>query len=131
MTTPGPESVVLDASALLALIRGETGLEAVAATLEFARMSVINWAEVMDVALRESIDPDIVRSLLAVGLTVVPLSVTQAELAAGVRYNVRPPGLSLADCCCLALAHDLQLPVLTGDAEWGSLQMDLDIRLIR
>ena len=94
-------------------------------------MSVINWAEVMDVALRESIDPDIVRSLLATGLDVVPLTLAQAELAAGIRYNVRPLGLSLADCCCLALAYDEQNPVLTTDAEWASLSLDLDIQLIR
>lgn len=123
--------VVLDASALLAFIRGETGAEEIADVLSSSRMSVANWAEVMDVALRESIDPDVVRALLSTGLEVVPLTIAQAELAAGIRYNVRPLGLSLADCCCLALAYDHERPVLTGDAEWASLQLDLDIRLIR
>lgn len=122
---------MLDASALLALVRGEAGTDIVAKTLQFARMSVINWAEVMDVALRESIEPDVVRSLLATGLRIVPLSQTQAELAAGIRYNVRPLGLSLADCCCLALAYDEACPVLTADSDWISSSLDLDIRLIR
>ena len=89
-------------------------------------MSVINWAEVMDVALRESIDPDIVRALLSTGMEVVPLTTAQAELAAGIRY-----GLSLADCCCLALAYDEARPVLTADSDWISWSLDLDIRLIR
>jgi ribonuclease VapC len=131
MSSPEPGAVVLDASALLALVRRESGAEEVARALGSARMSVINWAEVMDVALRESIDPDIVRALFSAGLEVVPLTTTQAELAAGIRYNVRPLGLSLADCCCLALAYDEARPVLTADSDWMSSSLDLDIRLIR
>lgn len=131
MSHEEPDGVILDASALLALLRGETGDETVARTLTTARISVINWAEVMDVALRESIDPDSVRSLLATGMKVVPLTVSQAELAAGIRFNVRPTGVSLADCCCLALGLEHSLPVYTADSAWPDLELDVEIRLIR
>jgi PIN domain nuclease of toxin-antitoxin system len=39
--------------------------------------------------------------------------------------------LSLADRACLALAERERLPVLTADRHWGSLDLGIDVRLIR
>jgi PIN domain nuclease of toxin-antitoxin system len=131
MSMPGPGAVVLDASSVLAFVRRERGYEHVRDVIERSRISVVNWAEVMDVALRESLNLPAIRALRATGLAIEPLTVLHAELAAGIRFNVRSTGVSLADCCSLALAHDLQLPVLTADHDWLDLALDIEVRLLR
>jgi PIN domain nuclease of toxin-antitoxin system len=40
-------------------------------------------------------------------------------------------GLSLADRACLALAMREGLPVLTGDRAWATLDLGVDVVLIR
>ena len=39
--------------------------------------------------------------------------------------------MSLADRACIALAMDLNLPVLTSDRAWSELDLDVPVHLIR
>ena len=39
--------------------------------------------------------------------------------------------ISSADHCCIALGRHLHLPVLTGDRIWATLDLGVEVRLIR
>src|SRR5581483_6958269 len=101
---------VLDASALLCLLRAEPGSDAVSEAASYgAWISAVNWAEVLSKLAVEGIPPDVVaRQLTELGwlgqaLQVVPLDDALARDVARLRPLTRSLGLSLADRACLAL----------------------------
>lgn len=125
-------SVVLDASALLAFLHDEPGGEKVSAVLEGARVSTVNWTEVLQKALQRDVDVAGMRQeFTQVGVSFEPFTAQQAETAASLWPRTRNHGLSLADRACLALAMDKQLPVLTADRAWTGLAMGIEIRVVR
>lgn len=125
-------NIVLDASAVVALLRGETGSEAVAVHLGDAAASTVNIAEAYGRLLREALPPEGVRKDIdELGLDVHSFDSVQAYLAGRMEPETRPLGLSLGDRACLALALDLGLPVLTGDRQWLKASVGVDIRLFR
>jgi ribonuclease VapC len=124
--------VVLDASALLALINAEPGGDVVAAALPVASISVINLTEVVTKMIDIGIPR---RDAWAEAADLVPVIVDfDAELGrrtADLRASTRSHGLSLGDRACLALAEHLQVPALTADQAWRNLAIGIEIRLIR
>lgn len=111
--------IVLDASALLALINREHGWEVVAAAAagEDATISSLNYAEVLQKAARRGVGAEVVDSALdALGMTVTPFSRLDARLTAS--FYRHGSGLSLADRVCLALARSLSSPAYTADRAW-------------
>lgn len=125
-------SVVLDASALLAWLHDEPGAERVAAVLDGALVSAVNWSEVVQKLLQrgadiEGMDADAVE----LGVTIEPFTAAHANAGARLWARTRKAGLSLADRACLALAQDRALPVLTADQTWAALGLDTEIVLIR
>ena len=127
-------AVVLDASAVLALLNNEAGAQTVAGRLEGASISSVNWSEVVQKAIALGVDrapAGMHDDLAAVGLAVRDFSATQAEIAAGLWMSTRDLGLSLADRACLALAIDMRAPVLTGDRAWQELAIGVEVILIR
>lgn len=124
---------VLDASAVLALLGDEPGSDAVMAALPSARLSAVNLAEVLTKLLDRGLDARLAAALLDTsGVTIVPFSARQAELATAVRTADIRRRLSLGDRCCLALTLDSDEPeVLTADREWATLDLPLTVRLLR
>ena len=124
--------MVLDASALLALINSEPGWEVVAATLSKAAISAINLAEVITKMIDIGIPED---DAWAEAADLVPLVIDfgpeLARATAGLRVMTRPLGLSLGDRACLALAQQLDLPALTADTAWRRLSIGVEIRFVR
>jgi PIN domain nuclease of toxin-antitoxin system len=124
--------IVLDASAVLALLLKEPGHEIVAARLNGAMISSINFSEILARLGRDRIAPSIAAPRITeLGITVVAFDEPQAIIAAEIREFARAAGLGLADCCCLALALSEQLPVLTADRIWKTLGLGLQIDLLR
>jgi PIN domain nuclease of toxin-antitoxin system len=124
--------VVLDASALLALMRNETGHEAVAAALPMSRISAVNLAEVLAKAFDYGIPvEESSRAVEALPVAVTPFTPEDAHLASSLRPATRPRGLSLGDRCCLALGLKTGLPVLTAEREWAGLDVGVTVRVIR
>lgn len=125
-------AVVLDASALLAFLFDEPGAQPVEAEIPAAAVSTVNWSEVCGRLTERGAPIAAARDLLTDGgLELEPLSVSDAEAAASLRTTASAAGLSLGDRCCLALATRMELPVLTADAAWASLELPVDVRLIR
>jgi ribonuclease VapC len=112
-------TVVLDASAILAFLQGETGADAVEEHLaNDARCGAANWAEVAQKIRGAGRDWSLSRALLAsYGMAVENVTESDGEWAAA-RWR-RGEGLSLGDRLCLALAHRLRAPALTADITWG------------
>jgi PIN domain nuclease of toxin-antitoxin system len=125
--------VVLDASALLALILDEPGADVVQAALDQeVLLSVVNFAEVIGRAERAGIKPEDARNgILALPLQLVHLDEKMAFEMGKLAGVGRPLGLSLGDCACLATAKILEADALTADKVWAKLKIGLKIRLIR
>ncbi len=121
-------TTVLDASALLARLKGETGSEVVEqALLDDARCSAANWSETAQKVIAAGGNWLNARSLLlSYQLTVEAVTAEDAEWAAKLWRPAE--GLSLADRLCLALAERLNVTVLTADAAWGSSDRIQQIR---
>jgi PIN domain nuclease of toxin-antitoxin system len=129
--------VVLDASALLALLRHEDGGERVAKELpRGAAISALNWAEVLARLVDLGGDPvEITARALpaaaAAAVEVVPFDDAGARETARLQSKTRSLGLSLADRAALALAKSRGIPVLTADRAWRSLRLPIKIEVIR
>lgn len=126
------DAAVLDASALLAFLFGEPGTDAVHDTLSVSVMSTVNWSETAQWLRARGADPDEAYELLTdAGLRLEPLSRADADEAAVLHARTRDAGLSLGDRCCLALARRLGSRALTADSAWSTVDVGVDVSLIR
>jgi len=124
--------IVLDASALMAVLREEPGAAAVEAVLDEASISAINLSEVQaKLVERGSPAESAWSSLIDLDLNVVDFDAAQARIAADLRVPTRARGLSLADRACLALAQLRGLPAMTADRAWSGLEVGIEVRTIR
>ena len=126
------EKVVLDASAILALLQRENGADIVEQHLAGAIVSAVNMAEVAAKLTDKGMSDIDVRSVLAsLGLEAVDFDIEMAHATANLRASTREKGLSLGDRACLTLAILRNLPTLTADKVWSELDVGVDVRLIR
>jgi PIN domain nuclease of toxin-antitoxin system len=124
--------IVLDASALIAVLREEPGSAAVEAVLDDAAISAVNLSEVQAKLVERGTPPEIAWSwLVDLDLDVVDFDAPQARVAGDLRTLTRSHGLSLADRACLALAQVLGAPAMTADRAWSGLEVGIEIRTIR
>lgn len=125
-------SVVLDASAILAVARNEKGTDAVLAVRADAVLSAVNHAEVVSKLLRCEMPQEEIDLFLGEAFPhVVALDREQAGRAGRLHAATRRQKLSYADCACLALAASRGLPVLTGDRKWAQLDLGVTVEVIR
>ena len=124
--------VVLDSSALLAFLHREPGADVVAPCLRRSMMSTVNYAEVMAKTHELGIPAEVVHGMLDdLGVRRVDFNQAHAIIAAGLRQETRPLGLSLGDRACLALGVLERVVVLTADRVWADLADDIAVQLIR
>ena len=131
-------SIVLDSSAILAMIQGERGGERVEALLDSIEagadlqvyVSWVNWCEVLTRNRRDNpeVTADELTAVLA-GVELVPFAGDAAELAAG--YAQVNQALSLGDRACLALAKSLNATAWTTERLWTQCELDVPIEMIR
>jgi ribonuclease VapC len=125
-------TVILDASAMLALIFGENGAENVIPFVQGSQILAINFSEV--VARVIGIDGNPERAEVAANkleIDIVPFDRKHAMLTAQIMSRTSAIGASLADRACLAFAEATGFPVLTADKDWSKLNLGVDIRQIR
>ena len=125
--------IVLDASAILAVINGEPGHEKLTPELlAGAVSSTVNLAEVQaklvsrgwpsDEAWEDTTSP--IREA-------IPFTEEHAKIAGSLVTLTHHLGLSLGDCACLALGIALKVPVYTADKAWKGLKLSVRIHVIR
>lgn len=129
---------VLDASAVLAVLNDEEGVEIVTeAIANGAAVSIVNWAEILSKVAERGADPATAAAELrkAEGsrraLTIEPLTAADCIEIARLRLLTRRQGLSLGDRACLVLAARLKVPALTTDRVWSDADVEAEVRVIR
>ena len=126
-------SVVLDASAVMAVLNQEAGAERLTPdVLLDAVCSTLNVAEVQGKLVERGLDPeDAWEDVMGIVRNSIPFAAEHAKAAGSLIAQTRALGLSLGDRACLALALELGAPVYTADRSWKNLKLNLRINLIR
>lgn len=131
--------VIIDASALIALLNEEPGSEIVAEHISEATISAINLGEVAQYHLRSFSNLEAFKAVMtALELEVLSVDDQQAYEAARIRTASIQRGkkgsqLSQADTICLAAAKLNDWTILTADKEWKTIadKEGIAIKLIR
>ena len=123
--------VVLDASALLTVLRNEPGSERVAPHLGRSLISAVNVAEVATILGRRgmaasSVLADVCKIVGEIRL----FDMEQARLSAALDEKTRSLGLSIGDRACLALGVLTGLPVLTAEGAWAKVGLNITIEVV-
>ncbi|MHB1699233.1 MAG: type II toxin-antitoxin system VapC family toxin [Acidobacteriaceae bacterium] len=130
------DSIVLDASAVLAVLQQEKGDEQILAAIELAgegiAISSVNFCEVVAKLVREGASPaEVARGVAVFRPYVVDFTLPQSERAGELYRNTKSLGLSLGDRACLALAEATNATAWTTDRAWKKLRIDVKIELVR
>lgn len=125
--------VVLDASAILAVIHQEPGSDKLTRPLlEIAAASTVNLAEVQSKLVINGWRPDDAwDDATGVVREVFSFTPEQAKNTGSLIAETRGSGLSLGDRACLALGLELNAPVYTADRSWKNLKLAIPIHVIR
>ena len=125
---------VIDASALLALSKGEIGSDVVMELLQTQDcvVSSVNMAEVatrlLDMGLPEK---ELARACEQFGIDVIDFNHQQALACAAMRPLTRSAGLSLGDRACLALAQLMQGTAVTAGRAWDDVRQALGVQILQ
>jgi PIN domain nuclease of toxin-antitoxin system len=123
---------IADTSAILAYAFKETGHEVVESILGDCALSAVNFSEFVaklhDKGLSE---PDLKLAVGSMTNEIVDFDAEQAVECGRLRPLTRHLGLSFGDRACLALARLRKRAVLTADRTWSSLDIGVEIKLIR
>jgi ribonuclease VapC len=126
--------VVLDASALLCLLKNERGSDQVISALPRATINAVNLSEVyaklVDAGGSEQ---KIMKAVGALHLKVEPFDAEQARIASTLRLTTKAFDFSLGDRACLALAQQRRATALTANQAWADLpnKLGISIEVIR
>ncbi|ATQ44928.1 VapC toxin family PIN domain ribonuclease [Caulobacter mirabilis] len=124
--------MVLDASAVLAVIYNEPKADEIARRLPGAVMSIVNLTEALSVVAHRGERPaDFDALLREAGVEIAPVTAAQAVDAATLRPLTSHLGLSLGDRLCLALARERRLPVLTTERRWSEHEFGIPVEYAR
>lgn len=125
--------IVLDASAVLAILNGEAGADKLPPRLlTDATASTVNLAEVQSKLVSRGLNPDDAWDAATSPVReTVPFTLEHARIAGDLVAKTRPLGLSLGDRACLALGIALGATVYTADRSWKGLRLGIRINHIR
>jgi PIN domain nuclease of toxin-antitoxin system len=124
--------VVIDASALLAMLFNESGGQEVVQYLPGSIISGVNLTEILTRLVDRGMSLEEARQVVAgIPYELVPFDEEQAFLAASLRPSTRSFGLSLGDRACLALAFARNVPAVTAERIWESCDIGVQIVRIR
>jgi len=124
--------VILDASALLALIKNEPGASTVEDLLGQIVMSTLSLMEVATTLLQSDMTlQECEECLLPLISQLISFDTSHALLTASLTKQVKDKDLTLEARACLALGIKMNLPIYTANQEWSELKITgIDISLI-
>ncbi len=123
---------ILDSSAILAFMNKEPGYDVVEQYLPNAIISTVNIAEVVAVLSSAKIPNDVIESILDdLDLEIIDFDFKQALQVGLLRNKTKSAGLSFGDRACINLGIIKNIPVVTADKIWGSLDIINKVILIR
>ena len=122
---------IIDASALIAMLKAEPGAAMVAAAIGDARISTVNLAEVISHFTHLGMPADAIDAMLGpLPLTPVPADTALARTAGQLRGPTASAGLSLGDRFCLALASHEGRPAWTADRAWLDVAETVGVEVV-
>jgi len=122
----------MDSSAVLASIRGEPGADVVNAALAGSFTSAINLAEVVSKLIQDGVPGAEAATIVRrIGVQLVETDEEQALAASLIHAITRSAGISIGDAFCLALGKLRGCPVMTADRAWKTLDLGVEVTLIR
>ena len=125
-------SVVLDASALIAVLRREPGADIVRKRLNGALISAVNYSEVLKKTIEVGGVPGLVQAYVQnISLEIVAFDEEQAAASAALYPKTKPHGMSFADRACLALGIKQGADVFTTERKMGLVELPIKVKLIR
>jgi ribonuclease VapC len=127
-------NVVLDSSAVLAMVYGEPGgakvHAAIVSPLYLVSISAVNWCEVLaKLGQKSRIMTGEKLTAILPGVEVVPFGQAEAEQVATLARSC--PSISLGDRACLALARSLDAKAWTTDKIWGQMPVGAKLEMLR
>jgi ribonuclease VapC len=124
--------IVLDSSAILAVLLAEPGAQNVVACFPEGLLSTASLAEILSKVEHKGIDSEEVYDrIVAFGLRIVAVEAAHARIAAKIALAPREFDLSLGDRLCIALAFALNCALLTSDRGMLRLTAGISIRSFR
>lgn len=124
--------VVLDASAILAVIQSEPGGELVVDLKSKPLASTVNIVEARTKLFDKGHSAEHVDELMRlVDMVEVDFTSAHSRIASGMRDTTRHAGLSLGDRACLALAAEKNAVAMTTDQQWTKVDVKVRVELLR
>ncbi|MBC7670017.1 type II toxin-antitoxin system VapC family toxin [Caulobacter sp. DWR2-3-1b2] len=124
--------VVLDSSAILAVVLEEPGRDLVVGRLFQAQTCSVNITEVVTKMLDRGVAIfDVEETVSELCGQIIDFDRDLAIQAGLLRDATRHKGLSLGDRACLALAMRERLPIMTADRAWADLDLGVEVVFIR
>lgn len=123
--------IVLDASAVIALIRNEPGAATVetAVFVDQSVMSAVNYSETLQKLSRLGLDRDFVEEAINdFEIVIASLNQPLARLAAD--FYRHGSGLSFADRVCLATAKVFAATAYTADKKWLDFEGEFGVEIV-
>lgn len=127
------KNIILDSSALLALIKEESAAEVIKPLLKHTIMSAVNVAEAVLILQQFHVQSQESLTLITdiIG-NIMPFDTDQAIYIANLEPQVQNKSLSLGDKICIALGIKLQVPVYTTNTTWLELSIsNVDIKVMK
>src|SRR5690242_5411644 len=125
--------IVLDASAILAILNRESGASALTPELlSGAVCSAVNASEVHGKLVNLGLAPrEAWEAALSPVQEIIDFNAEHARTAGEIVKRTKRYGLSLGDRACLALGLALNAPVYTADRLWKKIKLGVRIHVIR
>jgi ribonuclease VapC len=124
--------VVLDASAVIALLRSEPGCDIVQSAISDAIMTAVNYSEVLKKTIERGGTGDATASFVrGLSIAIIPFDEALAAASAGLYLQTKEHGLSFADRACLALGIQRNCKVLTSERRMALPSLSIKVKLIR
>jgi PIN domain nuclease of toxin-antitoxin system len=123
---------VLDASAVIAVLRSEPGADMVRSALSDAVISAVNYSEVLKKTIERGGASDTAASFIhGLSIAVIPFDEALAQASAALYLQTSQHGLSFADRACLALGIQRNCKVLTSERRMAGPSLSIKVKLIR
>jgi PIN domain nuclease of toxin-antitoxin system len=124
--------LILDSSAIMAIVLDERGSDVAAGLAPGARLSSVNLAEIITKCIEKAVPPEIATTYIRQGhIEIVDFDADLAILSGNLFKQAKKGVLSLGDRACLATAIRLKGTAVTADRIWAELDLPCRVELIR
>ncbi|MDG1437117.1 MAG: type II toxin-antitoxin system VapC family toxin [Rickettsiaceae bacterium] len=130
--TPKPKSnkILLDTSALIALLKKEPGYKKVDEVVAHSAISSVNLCELVSILAKNSIPENAIDDIINdIVPEIIPFCENLGVKAGKLSSFTKEYGLSLGDKACIATAEYYSMEVYTADKIWAKLENNISTKI--